>query len=282
MTDPCAFSTVLPLQAPKDREASPSPPTSPPSSGSEKLPHKRFQWHLVLKLQQSPVQRAALSPCQAPPVPRGALTPELGPDRRLGHQVPARRPCKAQEKMTIRRPRQAEQLLFLGIMVTTAAVISLLFYALLWKAGNLTDLPNLRIGFYNFCLWDEGTGSLRCHQFPELEALGVPRVGLALARLGVYGALVFTLFVPLPLFLAWCNSNEGEWQLAVGFLAMSSMLLASGLGLFLTYTWKWIRLSLLGSGFLALGAAQAFLILLLMATVVFPRRAEEKSELDSC
>ncbi|XP_045648567.1 transmembrane protein 140 isoform X3 [Ursus americanus] len=184
--------------------------------------------------------------------------------------------------MTIRRPRQAEQLLFLGIMVTTAAVISLLFYALLWKAGNLTDLPNLRIGFYNFCLWDEGTGSLRCHQFPELEALGVPRVGLALARLGVYGALVFTLFVPLPLFLAWCNSNEGEWQLAVGFLAMSSMLLASGLGLFLTYTWKWIRLSLLGSGFLALGAAQAFLILLLMATVVFPRRAEEKSELDSC
>lgn len=184
--------------------------------------------------------------------------------------------------MTVPRPRRLEQLRFPVLMALTAAVISLLFYALLWKAGNLTDLPNLRIGFYNFCLWDEGTGSLQCHQFPELEALGVPRVGLALARLGVYGALVFTLFVPLPLFLAWCNSNEGEWRLAVGFLAVSSMLLASGLGLFLTYTWKWLRLSLLGPGFLALGAAQALLVLLLMATVVFPQRAEGKSKLGSC
>lgn len=49
-----------------------------------------------------------------------------------------------------------------------------------------------------------------------------------------------------------------------------------------SYTWKWVRLSLLGPGFLALGAAQALLVLLLMATVVFPRRAEDKSKLDSC
>ena len=109
------------------------------------------------------------------------------------------------------------------------------------------------------------------------QALGVPRVGLALARLGVYGALVLTLFVPLPLLLAWCNNNEGEWQLAVGFLATSSVLLASGLGLFLTYTWKWLQLSLLGPGSLALGAAQALLILLLVATAVFPQRAEDRS-----
>ncbi|XP_047551245.1 transmembrane protein 140 [Lutra lutra] len=183
--------------------------------------------------------------------------------------------------MTVPGPRRSEQLLFLGLMAVAAAVISLLFYALLWKTGNLADLPHLRIGFYNFCLWDEGTGSLRCHQFPELEALGVPRVGLALARLGVYGALVLALFVPLPLFLARCNSSEGEWQLAVGFLAMSSLLLASGLGLFLTYTWKWLRLSLLGPGFLALGTALALLVLLLMATVMFPQRAEDKSKLDS-
>ncbi|XP_026931325.2 transmembrane protein 140 isoform X1 [Acinonyx jubatus] len=192
-------------------------------------------------------------------------------------------PAKGQETMTVLRPRRGKQLLFLGIMTVTVAVIFLLFYALLWKAGNLVDSPNLRIGFYNFCLWNEGTGSLQCRQFPELEALGVPRVGLALARLGVYGALVFTLFVPLPLFLAWCNSNEAEWWLAGGFLATSSMLLASGLGLFLTYTWKWIRLSLLEPGFLALGTAQALLLLLLMATwCVFPQRAEDKVKLDSC
>ncbi|XP_032448347.1 transmembrane protein 140 isoform X3 [Lynx canadensis] len=184
--------------------------------------------------------------------------------------------------MTVLRPRRGKQLLFLGIMTVTVAVIFLLFYALLWKAGNLVDSPNLRIGFYNFCLWNEGTGSLQCRQFPELEALGVPRAGLALARLGVYGALVFSLFVPLPLFLAWCNSNEAEWRLAGGFLATSSMLLASGLGLFLTYTWKWIRLSLLEPGFLALGTAQALLLLLLTATCVFPQRAEDKVKLDSC
>ncbi|XP_004430793.1 PREDICTED: transmembrane protein 140 [Ceratotherium simum simum] len=177
--------------------------------------------------------------------------------------------------MTVPRLRRGNQLLFLGIMILMIMVISLLFYALLWKAGNLTDLPNLRIGLYNFCLWNEGSGSLQCYQFPELEDLGVPRVGLALARLGVYGALVLTLFVPLPLLLGWCNSNEGEWQLAVGFLAMSSVLLASGLGIFLTCTWKWVRLSLLEPGFLALGFAQALLIILLMATVVFPQRAEK-------
>lgn len=175
------------------------------------------------------------------------------------------------------RWRRGAQLLFPGIVLLTATVIFLLFYALLWKAGNLVDLPDLRIGFYNFCLWNEGTGALQCYQFPELEALGVPRVGLALARLGVYGALVLTLFVPLPLLLAWCNHHEGEWQLAVGFLATASALLASGLGLFLTYTWKWLRLSLLGPGFLALGAAQALLILALMATAVFPQRAPDKS-----
>lgn len=173
--------------------------------------------------------------------------------------------------------------LFLVILLLALGVIFLLFYALLWQAGNLTDLPNLRIGFYNFCLWDELSGSLHCFQFPELEALGVPRVGLGLARLGVYGALVLTLFVPLPLLLAWCNRNEGEWQLAVGFLAMASVLLASGLGLFFACVWRWVRLSLLGPGFLALGLAQALLVLLLMATVTFLPRAEKgHGQLERC
>ncbi|XP_008584038.1 PREDICTED: transmembrane protein 140 [Galeopterus variegatus] len=185
--------------------------------------------------------------------------------------------------MAVPRLWRSDHLPFLSIMILSVVVISLLFYALLWKAGNLTDLPNLRIGFYNFCLWNEDAGSLQCHQFPELEALGVPRVGLALARLGVYGALVLTLFVPLPLLLAQCNSDEGEWQLAVGFLEAASVLLASGLGLFLSYVWKWVRLSLLGPGCLALGTAQTLLIVLLTATVLFPQRAKkDKSKLESC
>ncbi|XP_074171446.1 transmembrane protein 140 isoform X3 [Rhinolophus sinicus] len=188
-------------------------------------------------------------------------------------EFPREQTCRGR-KMTLPMPKRAPQLLFVCILTLTATVIGLLLYALLWKAGNLTDLPNLRLGFYSFCLWDEDMGCLQCHQFPELEDLGVSRVGLALARLGVYGALVLTLFVPLPLLLAECNSNEGEWQLAVGFLVVASMLLAGGLGLFLIYTWKWLSLSLLGPGFIALSIAQALLILLLMATAVYPQMAE--------
>lgn len=178
------------------------------------------------------------------------------------------------QKKTVLMSKRAPQLLFVGILTLMATVIGLLLYALLWKAGDVTDGPRLRLGFYSFCLWDEGTGSLQCLQFPELEDLGMSRVGLALARLGVYGALVLTLFVPLPLLLARCNSNEGEWQLAVGFLVVACMLLAGGLGLFLSYTWKWLSLSLLGPGFIALSTAQVLLILLLVATAVYPRMAE--------
>ncbi|XP_054999753.1 transmembrane protein 140 isoform X2 [Sorex araneus] len=190
---------------------------------------------------------------------------------------------RRRETMAIRQLRRGHHLLFVAILALALVVIFLLFYALLWQAGNLTDLPSLRIGFYNFCLWNEQADSLQCFQFPELEALGVPRLGLGLARLGVYGALVLTLFVPLPLLLAWCHRNEGEWQLAVGFLTVASVLLASGLGLFFTCVWRWVQLSLLGPGFLALGLAQAFLLLLLMATVTFLPRAEKGHRpLESC
>ncbi|XP_012977727.2 transmembrane protein 140 [Mesocricetus auratus] len=185
--------------------------------------------------------------------------------------------------MAISRPWRRNCLPFAGIVVLVAVTLSLMAYALLWKAGNLADLPNLRLGFYNFCLWKEGSGSLQCYNFPELEALGVPRVGLALARLGAYGALVLTIFVPLPLLLAQCNSDEAEWRLAVGFLAAASVLLATGLGLFLSFVWRWVRLAFLGSGFLALCLAQALLVLLLMATVMFPPRGKkDESTWEGC
>lgn len=65
-----------------------------------------------------------------------------------------KRLCKGQEKRTTPRLRWGDQLLFLGIMILMVVVISLQFYVLLWKAGNLTDLLSLRIGFYNFCQWN--------------------------------------------------------------------------------------------------------------------------------
>lgn len=179
--------------------------------------------------------------------------------------------------------RRGGQPLFLGILVLVAAATCLLFYALLWEAGDLIHLPDLRIGFYNFCLWNESAGCLQCHQFPEPGALGLPRAALALARLGAYGALVLTLFTHLPLLLARCRGSQGEWHLAVCFLALASALLAGGLGLFLAYTWPWVTPALLGPGFLALAAAQALLVLLLMATVLFPQRAGAAgSKLEGC
>ncbi|XP_052029382.1 transmembrane protein 140 isoform X1 [Apodemus sylvaticus] len=201
----------------------------------------------------------------------------------LGSGIGFRRPPATTEDMANSRLWRNNCLPFVGIMILVAAVLALMFYALLWKAGNLADLPNLRIGFYNFCLWKEDIGSLQCYNFPELQVLGVPQVGLALARLGVYGALVLTVFVPLPLLLAQYNRDEGEWQLAVGFLAASSVLLASGLGLFLSFVWKWLRLSLLGPGFLALCLAQGFLFFLLVATVMFPPRdKKDKNQWENC
>lgn len=187
--------------------------------------------------------------------------------------------------MSLPRPGRGGRplFLFLSILGLAAAATFLLFYALLWEAGDLIHRPHLRIGFHNFCLWNESAGSLQCRQFPELGALGLPQGALALARLGVYAALVLTLFVPLPLLLARCRGSEGEWHLAVCFLALASALLAGGLGLFLAYAWRWVTPALLGPGFLALAAAQALLVLLLMATVMFPQRAEDaKSKLDSC
>lgn len=177
----------------------------------------------------------------------------------------------------------ASHLPFLGTLSLVTAVISLLFYALLWKAGNLTELPHLKIGFYNFCLWNEVSDSLQCFQSSELEALGVSQLGLGLARLGVYGALVLVLFVPLPLLLARCNKSKGEWQLAMIFLVTSSVLLAMGLGVFFTCTWRWLQLSFLGPAFLALGIAQVLLFLLLVIMVAFPQRAEkEESMCENC
>ncbi|XP_072508792.1 transmembrane protein 140 isoform X1 [Notamacropus eugenii] len=165
--------------------------------------------------------------------------------------------------------------LSLSIAVLITAVISLLFYTLLWRSGNLIDLPTMKIGFYNFCLWNESIHSLLCHQFPELEEMRVSQVGIALARFGVYGALVLALFACLPLLLAWCHGNKDKWYLTMGLLGASAGLLLNGLLLFLFYTSQWIKPSELGAEFLALVGAEIMLLLLLLIIVKYPLGYEE-------
>ncbi|XP_006887266.1 PREDICTED: transmembrane protein 140 [Elephantulus edwardii] len=149
-------------------------------------------------------------------------------------------------------------------------VIALFLYILVWKAGDLTDLEDLRIGFYNLCLWNQSAGGLQCFQATELQALGVSWLSLALARLLVYGAMLLTIFALLPLFLSPRIGNERGWQLSMVLIAVSSMLLPVGLGLFLCSVRRWLQPVLLGSGFLTLATIQVILMFLLLAMVAFP------------
>ncbi|KAM6202248.1 transmembrane protein 140 [Rhynchocyon petersi] len=166
----------------------------------------------------------------------------------------------------------------LGIWSVTGILV-LLLYALIWKAGDLTRLPSLRIGFYNFCLWNQTSDGLQCYQASELEALGVSWISLVLARMFVYGALVVTLFALLLLLLAPSMGDERAWQQAKVLLAVSSGLLALGLGLGLSSVWKWLQPVLMGPGFLTLAIAQALLMLLLMAMAAFPLQTRKSQKL---
>ncbi|NWI23432.1 TM140 protein, partial [Sula dactylatra] len=55
----------------------------------------------------------------------------------------------------------------------TAGVLALMLYALLWEAGNLVNLPDKRIGFYNFCLWNETAEELQCLEYKHLHVMGI-------------------------------------------------------------------------------------------------------------
>ncbi|KFW12057.1 Transmembrane protein 140, partial [Eurypyga helias] len=64
-------------------------------------------------------------------------------------------------------------LLFRLILLEAAGTIILLCYALLWESGNLVDLPDKRIGFYNFCLWNDTAGKLQCLKHTQLQVMGI-------------------------------------------------------------------------------------------------------------
>ncbi|NXJ10136.1 TM140 protein, partial [Odontophorus gujanensis] len=51
--------------------------------------------------------------------------------------------------------------------------LGLMIYALLVEAGNLVNLPNKHIGFFNFCLWNETSRELQCLKVSHLQAMGI-------------------------------------------------------------------------------------------------------------
>ncbi|NXY71936.1 TM140 protein, partial [Glareola pratincola] len=58
-------------------------------------------------------------------------------------------------------------------LLEAAGTLALMLYALLWEAGNLVDLPDKRIGFYNFCLWNVTAGELQCLEYEHLQTIGI-------------------------------------------------------------------------------------------------------------
>ncbi|NXS65129.1 TM140 protein, partial [Pandion haliaetus] len=71
------------------------------------------------------------------------------------------------------RQRCTGHLLCALTLLEAAGNLGLMLYALLGEAGNLVDLPDKRIGFYNFCLWNATAGELQCLEHQHLQLMGI-------------------------------------------------------------------------------------------------------------
>ncbi|NWZ96144.1 TM140 protein, partial [Nesospiza acunhae] len=69
--------------------------------------------------------------------------------------------------------RCAKNLLPVLALLEALGTLALISYALLYEVGNLVNLPDKRIGFYNFCLWNGTAGELQCLDTKQLQAMGI-------------------------------------------------------------------------------------------------------------
>ncbi|NXO18512.1 TM140 protein, partial [Oriolus oriolus] len=76
-------------------------------------------------------------------------------------------------RMGLLQSMRTENVLYVLTLLATVGTLALMSYALLWEVGNLVDLPDKRIGFYNFCLWNDTAGKLLCLQSEHLQAMGI-------------------------------------------------------------------------------------------------------------
>ncbi|NWS14229.1 TM140 protein, partial [Pachyramphus minor] len=76
-------------------------------------------------------------------------------------------------RMDLLQQRCTGYLLYVLNLLEASGTLTLMVYALLCEAGNLVDLPGKRIGFYNFCLWNETAGDLQCLHYEHLQAMGI-------------------------------------------------------------------------------------------------------------
>ncbi|XP_029453099.1 transmembrane protein 140 [Rhinatrema bivittatum] len=134
--------------------------------------------------------------------------------------------------------KMGDQLRYWVCLALSAVNLSLLFYALLFKAGNVIDTKTERIGFYNFCLWSEPLQEHVCYDVDDLKGMSVvyPYVLMG-GRVCVYATLPLCLFILLVFILVRSSDDERDmWQFAVCLLAISVVALSIGLGTFLAVT----------------------------------------------
>ncbi|NXT77681.1 TM140 protein, partial [Zapornia atra] len=76
-------------------------------------------------------------------------------------------------RMGLLRQRSSKHLPCVLSLLEAGGALALMLYALLWEAGNLVNLPDKRIGFYNFCLWNETVRELQCLDYKLLQVIGI-------------------------------------------------------------------------------------------------------------
>ncbi|NXB73775.1 TM140 protein, partial [Donacobius atricapilla] len=76
-------------------------------------------------------------------------------------------------RMGLLQKRCTKKLLHMLTLLETVGTLALMSYALLYEAGNLVNLPEKCIGFYNFCLWNDTAGELQCLDNEHLQAIGI-------------------------------------------------------------------------------------------------------------
>lgn len=172
-------------------------------------------------------------------------------------------------RMGLLQQRCTGHLLCALTFLEAAGNLALMLYALLWEAGNLVDLPDKRIGFYNFCLWNVTAGELQCLEYKHLQVMGISLPGMVLARVCVYTCLVFSIFYPVFVAHVKCREEREGWKAILIILIIKMIILSGGLGTFLFQTSQWIHLSDFTGGFLALLGTQALLLLQILTATTY-------------
>ncbi|XP_068857287.1 transmembrane protein 140 [Aphelocoma coerulescens] len=171
--------------------------------------------------------------------------------------------------MALLRPRSTKNLFYVLTLLEIVGTLALMLYALLGEFGNLVNLPGKRIGFYNFCLWNDTAGELLCLGNEQLQEMGINLLQMALARVCVYSCLVFIMFhLVYVLFVNYTGQREG-WKINLIIPFIEIIILSAGLVMFLLQTLQWINLSDFNGGFLALLGTCALLLLQILTVTVY-------------